>query len=230
MSERVKNKALGLTKTGLNTFQLKILAAIAMLCSHFYKCILVGQSEFIFLDIIGRIAFPIYCFVLVEGFCHTSNRKKYLLRLWIGAVLSEIPFDLAFFGRIYEPASQNVLFTMVIGLCVLVCMEKCKGMLKMIPVSMGMIVAWFLHVDYEFYGIWIIVLFYLFRGMKKELWSIQAGSFLAATAFYGWIQAFSLLALPFLAVYNGQKGKDVKSFFYIFYPMHLLFLISFRLF
>lgn len=227
-SQRKRQNNLSFGKTPLDSFQLKLIAAFAMLCSHIYKCLLVGNKEFLFLDLIGRIAFPIFCFVLVEGFCHTGNRKKYLMRLWIGAVASEIPFDMAFFGQFYSFEGQNVLFTMLIGMLALIGMEKCSNRMKVLPVAAAMITAWLLKVDYGFYGIWLIVMFYLLRGMKRELVTVQVGSYIASMALYGWIQVFSVLALPFVACYNGEKGKGLKYFFYVFYPMHLIVLTVIR--
>lgn len=215
-------------KVTFDSFQLKMIAAFAMLCSHIYKCLLVSHKEFLFLDIIGRIAFPVFCFVLVEGFCYTRNRKAYLMRLWVGAVISEIPFDLAFFGQFYYLEGQNVLFTMLIGMLTLMGMEKCHDRWKILPVIGGMAAAWFCKVDYGFYGIGLIVIFYGLRGMKRELAGVQAGCSVAATVLYGWIQFFSVLALPVVAAYNGCKGKGFKYFFYVFYPLHLLVLTIIR--
>lgn len=211
-----------------DSFQLKVVAALAMLCSHIYKCLLVTRKEFLFLDIIGRIAFPVFCFVLVEGYCHTHSRKAYLMRLWVGAVLSEIPFNLAFFGHLYAPEEQNVLFTMLIGMLTLMGMDKCRDCWKVIPVLAGMVLAWLCKADYGYYGIGIIVLFYYLRGMKKELITIQAGCSVAATVLYGWVQFLSVLALPFIAAYNGEKGKNHKILFYLFYPVHLMALTLIR--
>lgn len=209
-------------------FQLKLIGAITMFCSHVYKCLLMEYKALFFLDIIGRIAFPIFCFLLVEGFCHSHSRKAYVMRLWVCAIFSEIPFDMAFYGKIYTPAGQNVLFTMLIGMLVLVVMEKCRGWIQVVPVALGMAVAWCCRVDYGFYGIWLIVVFYVLRGMKKEMLSLQAGNCLASVGLFGWKQFFSVLAFPFIVLYNGQKGKGWKYFFYVFYPLHLMLLVSIR--
>lgn len=206
----------------LNSIQLKWIAILAMLCSHVYKCLLVNHKEFLFLDLIGRISFPILCFVLAEGFCHTKSRSRYLFRLWVFAVFSEIPFDLAFYGRLVDWRTQNVLFTMFIGLLTMWGMEKLPERFRMFAVFAGMGAAWLLRTDYSFFGIWIISMFYLLRGMKIESFTVQAASQLASTVLYGWKQAFAVGALFVVHTYNGECGKGNKYFFYAFYPLHLL--------
>ena len=95
-----------------NNFTLKMIAIISMLTDH-VGCILF-PDELIF-RAIGRIAFPIFCFLVVEGFFHTRNTWNYLMRLCIFAILSEIPFDLAFFGKVFYLQKQNVFMTLALG-------------------------------------------------------------------------------------------------------------------
>lgn len=212
----------------LDSFSLKVIAAISMLCSHIYKCLLVSHKEFLVLDVIGRISFPIFCFVLVEGYCHTKNHKAHFTRLWIGAVISEVFFDLAFFGKIFAVEGQNVLFTMLIGVLTLKGMDECQGKLKGIPFVAGLVASWLLKVDYGCYGIWLIVVFYYLRGMKQESLLVQTASHVASVTVLGWIQFFAVGSVPFITCYNGKKGKGYKYFFYLFYPLHLLVLIMIR--
>lgn len=215
-------------KRGISSYGLKLVAAGTMLCSHIYKCLLTQYPYAIVLDMAGRLSFPIFCFLLVEGFCHSQNRKRYLLRLWIFAVFSEIPFDMAFFGHFMDVRCQNVLFTMVIGFLVMWGMEKVSGISRYMIAGAGMALAWVLHVDYGFYGIWLICCFYLFRGMKKELMSLQCVSQAASVCLYGWTQIFSIGSLVFLRFYNQERGHKIKYIFYLFYPLHLLLLIWIR--
>lgn len=210
------------SKKKLSSTQLKWIAALAMLCSHVYKCLLINHKEFLFLDLIGRISFPVFCFVLVEGYCHTKSKGLYLFRLWVFAVFSEIPFDLAFYGKIVDLRTQNVLFTMVIGVIVMWGMEKMPEKFAVFPVFLGMGAAWLLRTDYSFFGIWVISIFYMLRGMKKEWFAVQAVSQLASTALYGWKQVFAAGSLFLLQKYNGERGSGSKYFFYLFYPVHLL--------
>ena len=215
-------------KRGISGYGLKLIAAGSMLCSHIYKCLLTQYPYAVILDVIGRISFPIFCFLLVEGFCHTSDRKRYLLRLWVFAVFSELPFDAAFFGKMLDNRCQNVLFTMVIGFLVMWGMEKVPGVAGYVIAGAGMLAAWLLRVDYGFYGIWLISCFYLLRGMKKESMSVQLASQLASVYLYGWIQVFSALSLGALSLYNRKRGRGLKYAFYIFYPLHLMILVLIR--
>lgn len=210
---------------------LKLIAAGAMVCSHVYRGFLSPSWAWVFLDVIGRISFPIFCFMLVEGFCHTRSRGKYLARLWIMAVLSEVPFDMLFFNCLITLRKQNVMFTMLIGVLTLQGMEwagKKDRRLCMVPLAVGMAVAWLFKTDYSFWGVWVIGCFYMLRGMRQENVRLQACNMAFSACLYGWIQAWSLLSVPFCASYNGEKGQNLKYFFYIFYPAHLLILFLIR--
>lgn len=218
-------------KSGFNSCQLKVIAAGAMLCSHIYRALLYGRTEWLFLDIIGRISFPLFAFLLAEGFCRTKSRIRYLLRLWIAAVMSEIPFDMLFYNQLVAPKTQNVLFTMCIALaalCGVQWMEKHHRQLCMLPVAAGMAVAWLLRTDYSFWGVWVIVCFYMLRGMRRECALIQTGNMLLSVCFFGSLQLAAVLSIPFYAFYNGERGMRLKYFFYLFYPLHLLVLYGIR--
>ncbi|WP_461817744.1 TraX family protein, partial [Faecalimonas sp.] len=99
-------------KLGINSFQLKIIAIIAMIIDHIG---LFFFPEHILFRIIGRISFPIFAFLIVEGFYHTRDIWKYMFRLGVFAVLSEIPFDLLTTGKVFDLRHQNVFFTLLIG-------------------------------------------------------------------------------------------------------------------
>lgn len=116
---------------GLTSSDLKWIAIISMLVDHFAVAIYVNMADYQF-DVyrvmrgIGRIAFPIYCFLLVEGFCHTHDVKRYISRCFLFAVISEVPFDLAVHGAWVYPEGQNVFFTLAIGLCTLYAISVCE--------------------------------------------------------------------------------------------------------
>lgn len=188
----------------------------------------------IILRLAGRIAFPIFCFLLVEGLLHTRSLKKYAINLFLFALISEIPFDLAFFGSAFYPSYQNVFFTLLIGLFVIKGFTKIleiekfnkviKFIINLLIIISGMTVAYLLKTDYSAMGVLTIALMYVFR--KRKLLSATIGclnltimSFIEITAF---------LSLIPIAFYNGERGIKLKYAFYIFYPAHLLlfFIIS----
>ena len=114
---------------GLSQEGLKIIACVTMLIDHIGAVLL---PQYFSLRMIGRIAFPIYCFLLVEGAHYTKNPGKYALRLGIGMLLSELPFDLAF-SRGWSWGYQSVMVTLLLVFLALKCMERTKNIfLKML--------------------------------------------------------------------------------------------------
>lgn len=176
---------------------------------------------------IGRIAFPIFCFLLVEGFSHTHNVKKYAFRLLAFCFLSEIPFDLAFQHTLLEFHSQNVFFTLFLGLLTILGLRFIKNqeslalplrnLLSAIVIASGMFAAFFLRTDYSYIGVFCIVLLFLTQNEKPLQLLVGCISFL-------WELPAPAAFLP-IALYNGKRGRTLKYFFYFFYPAHLLFLV-----
>lgn len=175
--------------------------------------------------LIGRIAFPIYCFLLVQGFEYTHNRLKYAARLLMFAAISEIPFDLLFKGQILEFGYQNVFFTLFFGLAVMMGLrwveENLGGrmftpLLYLIVIAAGMAAAQLAKTDYAAIGILCIVVTYLFR--KKKIWQIVSGCIV-----FSWELTAPLAYIP-IAFYNGKRGWKLKYFFYLVYPVHLFVL------
>jgi hypothetical protein len=189
---------------------------------------------YIIMRYIGRIAFPIYCFLLVEGFERTHNLKKYIFRMGIFALVSEIPFDLCFKSKILEFSYQNVFFTLFIGLLVMAAVSFMQEKLvtdniavnKIINIifvivctAAGAAAAELLSTDYGATGIICIMVLYEFRGRRIP----QA---VAGAVVFSWEYTAPLAFIPVLA-YNGKRGLNIKYFFYAFYPVHLfiIFLI-----
>jgi len=176
--------------------------------------------------LIGRLGFPIFCFLLVEGFCHTRNVKKYLFRLGMFALISEIPFDLACFRSVFYPNYQNVYFTLFIGLATLCGIKYFNGemrkdrFLRLFCLFAGLAAAYILKTDYNMFGILLIVVFYQFRDSEIKR-DIFAGMILLCNNLVEITGLFVFLPMHF---YNGQRGRQMKYFFYIFYPAHLLIL------
>ena len=228
-------------KKGLSGSTLKLIAIVTMFIDHIgavivERMLLTGNTYALtyeqvyvidrILRSIGRLGFPLFCFLLVEGFFHTKHMGKYALRLLVFALVSEIPFNLAFSGKLFFSSYQNVFFTLLIGLLT---MWGCKQieekisihaglqMLLQIPVILvGYFVAEVLYTDYAGLGVICIMVIYLFRQNRM----IQA--FAGAVAFMWEIPA--PLAFVPVVFYNGKRGWKMKYFFYIFYPAHLLLL------
>lgn len=207
-----------------------------MLIDHSTAILIPNNSFFYMIGRgIGRLSFPVFCFFLVEGFLHTSNVKKYLLRLGIFALISEIPFDLVFNQAIFEIEYQNIFFTLCIGLLILMCLNKIENTyrgkagytaLYVAVIIGGCLLALLFRTDYNYAGVLMILSFYLFR-YNKVLLTI------ALVIIYefvlGGIQILAVFALIPIWFYNGQQGAKMnKYFFYSFYPVHilLLYLIS----
>ncbi|NBJ93169.1 TraX family protein [Parablautia muri] len=176
-------------------------------------------------NVIGRLAFPIYCFLLVEGFEKTHNRIKYAGRLFLFALISEIPFDLAFYGKIGDYTGQNVFFTLFLGFLMMWGMKKMEELpdsLWMKWVGMGACflagayVAEKICCDYGANGIVAIALLFLLRRNKT-------GQILAGCAAFLY-EVTAPAAFIFVALYNGQRGVKLKFIFYVFYPVHLMLL------
>lgn len=214
----------------LNSFYLKIIAVITMTTDHIGAVLL---PQYLILRAIGRIAFPIYCFLLVNGFLHTGNLKKYIGRLAVFALISEVFFDKVFFGRFIYMKAQNVFFTLLIGIVMLSCIEWLRrnqyknpglrvisGVLEGIIVILACMTAYILCTDYSFFGIFMMYGFYSLRYNRIMLGFFQA---FINMGMMGDIQSFACTALIPIYLYNGEKGNtDYKWWFYIYYPLHLL--------
>lgn len=188
------------------------------------------------LRLIGRLAFPIFCFLLVEGFLHTRSKGHYAARLAAVAVLSEAPFDYAIYGGEDLWAAQNVLWTLLFGLLGLWAGESlctavrkrfgsCPQGLALVGILPFMGLAAFCHTDYSFFGVALIGLLYvtLFAKVKNPR-LVQSGVGGLACAF----EFTAPLAFVLTYFYNGRRGLNVKWIFYFFYPVHLALLYGVR--
>lgn len=204
---------------GLNGFTLKCIAMICMFIDHTGAVLF---PQYMILRIIGRLAFPIYCFLLAEGAVHTGDIRKYGLRLFLFALISEVPFDLAFFGRIYWE-HQNVFFTLFLGVAAIGLIKSAKNEITIILAAIGGIfLADWLNTDYGGFGI-VLILSYYFLHEKKLLRHVAMAAENILLRGLG-VQAYaSFAALPMM-LYNGRRGPSLKYFFYVFYPAHLLIL------
>ena len=154
----------------INNNTLKIIAMILMLLDHLWGTIIPGNQ---WMTLIGRMAFPIFAFLIVEGFFHTSDLKKYMKRLFIFGLISEIPFNLIYTGSIIFPFHQNVMFTLLLGLLIINEIDKIKNnkeikkkIIPILKIFLFLLISIIGFVDYGVTGVLTIVVFYLFRGFK----------------------------------------------------------------
>ena len=223
------------SRYGLSSSTLKLFACITMLIDHTGASVvlqLLNQpairanaarynqilSVYTVMRQIGRLAFPIFCFLIVEGYYHTHDVRKYMGRLFVFALISEIPFDLALKPGWFYPLKQNVYFTLLIGLWTIWTMDqfRFRRMLRLVIALCGMTFARGLMTDYSFRGVFLIVVLYLFH--EERLVQCFAGA--AAIAWETYAPPSFILCY----LYNGKRGLRLKYFFYLFYPVHLMIL------
>ncbi len=223
-------------KKGIPQEALKAIACVTMLLDHIGAMFVPNGYS---LRIVGRIAFPIFCFLLAEGAYYTSNPKKYALRLAVGILLSELPFDLAFRER---PTwqTQSVMVTLLLGfLSVEAIQATSHNLLKLLAVAVGFGLAEFAHTDYGGYGVLLMVLFSQSRG-KWWLQTVLVAMFACllyspAVSVFGYrvpIEMFAVLAMIPIGLYSGQKCSSscaMQWAFYLFYPVHLAVLVLIRM-
>lgn len=226
-------------KCGLSHEMLKLIACITMLIDHFgasvvLKLQLPWMAQLYYVcRIIGRIAFPIYCFLLAEGMRHTRNPLKYILRLAVGILLAELPFDFLFEGG-FTWDSQSVMVTLTLGAVMLLCMQKMeKKFLKILLVVPFAVLAEFAKCDYGQWGIAMVAVFGLFDRLPVQLLGLLMVNFLmnsATVPFFDMnvpIQLFAMVAMAPIAFYSGRKcfhSRAIQWVFYLFYPVHLMIL------
>ena len=202
------------------------------LAGHFgWEKVMAWYSFDLVLRLIGRIAFPLFCFLLVEGAVHTRSMGKYMLRMSIFALVSEIPFDLAFHNVPFDLAfhnvpfyweSQNVYFTLLLGLAAIWLLQGWKEAKWKLPLGLVLpaAAAQVLHTDYGAVGVAVIVLMYLLR---EHPWIRAAVCMIVLIAFNP-LEIPCILSFGLIALYNGRRGRQPRYFFYGFYPVHMLLL------
>ena len=210
-------------KFGINTFALKMIAIAAMFIDHVGAILF---PQIVLLRVIGRIAFPIFAYTLVEGVMHTHDVKKYMMRMGILALISEIPFDLAFAGKPLEFGHQNVFFTLFLGLLMLYLITKAPNVFGKVLCALAiLLLSEFLRTDYNSNGLLMVLCYYLFRNYKV----LKFGGVAFVNLFLmGTYQRYAVFSLIPIALHNGEQGPKCKKFFYGFYPVHLfiLYLVS----
>ena len=238
-------------RMGISGSSLKLIAIIAMLIDHIGAIVLermlrLGNTGlermeigidlsglyviYLVMRLIGRLGFPIFCFLLIEGMQYTKDIKKYALRLFLFAVISEVPFDLGFAGSGIYWQYQNVFFTLFIGLLVMIGFRKLEDskkwgtisgyLLYLLVLGVGMGAAELLQTDYSAMGVLTIAAMYQYR--RKRVLSAGIGCAILTVMSILEVTAFATL-LP-ICLYNGKRGWNIKWLFYAFYPVHILVL------
>lgn len=238
----------------LSTFTLKIIAILTMTIDHIGAILgaegyggILSYDTYMILRTIGRLAFPIFCYLIVEGYFHTRSAKKYSIRLFVFALISQLPFNLAIKGDISKFYTLNIFFTLLLGLILIWIIdtlikkihlsESKPHQSELLPYIFATIAIFyavdnFVPIDYGVYGLLLILVFYFFRAKEETLENPDAGTkavlmqFIAmgiiTFLFSSGIQIYSLFALIPIAMHNHKKGKGLKYFFYMYYPLHLL--------
>ena len=240
------------SKLQISSAGLHILAMGLMMCDHLWAMFFPAEE---WLTCIGRIAFPIFAFMVAEGYSHTHNLRRYLLRMLLGALLAEIPFDLMYGSSIFYPFHQNVLWTFLLSLSLIALIEKIKSrfrpaaavLLTAALTILGFAIGYIAMVDYYGIGILTVLMFHFFR---KRSWKNRLCQFICLyilnvkllggyyydVQMFGFEievvqQGFALLALIPIWLYQGRQGihnKFFQYFCYGFYPVHMLLLFVVR--
>lgn len=237
---------------GLTSNMLRTLAIIFMLSDHIWAT---AMSFGNWMTYIGRMAFPIFAFQIAEGFVHTSNVKKYCLRLLSFAVISELPFNLFYSSRWFNPYHQNVLFTLLLGLLAIIVIDNLRKnitakniALSVLWIALICVASVIGFVDYGFSGMIMVVMFYLLRDFPFAwLAQLVAMVLINIVFFEGQVfpveilgktfeiptQGFAVFSLIPIWFYGGKKGYSSKIMqygFYAFYPVHMLVLYLIKYF
>ncbi len=205
---------------------LKLIAMVSMVLDH------VGDSFFpdqVWMRALGRIAMPIFAFCISEGFAHTHDKQRYLLRMGVFALVSEVPFDLVTAGVPLEFTHQNIMATFFWAILGLMLFERITGegaskgnrVAGFIMLGVFAMLSLLLGFDYSMIGCGLVFVFYLLREKGLLIATAAAAAYHVVLRNMG-IYWFGLLGFLPVLLYNGQRGRGLKWLFYLFYPCHLL--------
>ena len=221
----------------LDGTMLKIIAMLSMVFDHAGDIFFPGVM---WPRMVGRLAMPLFSFCIAEGYSHTSNKLRYLMRIGLFALISEIPFDLAFEKKI-NLTHQSIMLTFFISVLALMIYDRITDekyrqektysiriILGVLVILAAAVLALLLKADYTIFAVIAVFLFYVFRHKKHVIRCAIGTGFLALTRTKGFYCVTGLSLIPLL-MYNGKRGKGLKWLFYLFYPGHLLILYVLRL-
>lgn len=249
LNEKGIAKFIDLDKCGLSSFVLKIIAAVTMVIDHF-AILFLDNHHAIYMAArgIGRISFPIFAFLLVEGFFYTRDRVKHGIILGSFAIISEIPYNMLY-GSVFNLSHQNVILTLFIGYMMIWALEsismyrvnysenllkkigagRMNTILELFVMLLAFAIGYFINCSYSYAGIMLILCFYVFR---KHHIGRAVSNIVFNIGMFGysiqWLGVFSIIPIAF---YNEKPGRyKWKYFFYIFYPAHILILAALKMF
>lgn len=213
----------------MTSFVIKIIACITMVLDHIKYA--VPQTDCFITEYLGRISYPLFAFLVVEGYIHTSDLKKYYKRLLLFAIISQIPFML-FRTLVGEWKMLNIMFTLLLGLLSITAYDKIEKEYISFPICIFLILLGeFLNVDYGWFGVTTILILYIFRD-SKILKSISYTILVILYFYFAGIRIINQITIMFfismllpiipILLYNGKQGKKIKYFFYWFYPIHMI--------
>lgn len=235
----------------MTSFSLHMMAMIFMLFDHMWITVIYGND---WMNYLGRLAFPIFAFMIVEGYMYTSNLRKYVGRMFLFALISEIPFNLVVGGGFIYPFHQNVLWTFLLGMLCISIIERSKKtqnlclqiIISIFVIAGAYIIGILSMVDYHAAGILTVLVFFFFRGHTwyhrlGQLIGLYYINFEMLGGMYDVFeilgrtvefprQGFAIFALIPIWLYTGKRGmhhKWIQYFNYAFYPLHLLILSFF---
>lgn len=223
----------------MTSFMLRLLALLSMLADHTGLALFPRIGVF---RCVGRLAFPLYCFLLVQGYIHTRDVRAYARRLLLLAILSEIPFDLLIFGRAACMVEQNVLFSLLLGLAAVWVVDRFES--EPVKAALGTLLVFMLsmlaRVSYGWLGVALCLWFYKLRRsrVRQALCILPIeGVYCLSLALSGVEQSWVLVSLcamlstvPVL-LYNGRPGlrnRLISFLFYAAYPLHIVALLIAR--
>lgn len=218
----------------MSSFVLKLIAIITMSFDHTGN-VMIGH--FSWMNLIGRIAFPLFIFQLLEGYKHTKNFKKYLIRMILFAVIAQIPFMMFLSTYQDDIGGLNIFFTLSLGLLSIYCFDKIPNkMIGFIGSAAFIFLGELLKVDYGSFGVALIFIMYLLRTFHNK--TIFTIGYIVVYILhyiplyityqniaYLYLMLCCMVPIIFMNLYNGKKGPSMKYLFYLFYPIHLVILV-----
>ena len=235
----------------MNYVILKLFAMFFMLIDHIGFVFLQNEetiSQYIAFRRVGRLAFPIFCFLIVNGYLKTSNKFNYIKRLGLFAIISEPFFDVGFFNEL-TLEHQNVFFTLTFGFIVMMAIDKIKELFyrEEHPIASNIIIIMFsfpivgffaalgeeLNIDYGWFGVLLISLMHFVYPDNSKVSKIKVcimiiiANIIYAIMIQSTTEMYSILSIFFILLYNDKKvkvNKFLKYFFYAFYPLHIFIL------